>query len=85
MRTTSVVNVNNTLNKFVITNFPSLICKKLRRTISIFRPFFKVTFISHRTNSQLFYNFCHKIEMFYKSDSSKWCYVKICHLLETCP
>ena len=47
---TSVINVNNTLNKFVIINLPTLICKNLRSTISIFTPFFKVTFICYRRN-----------------------------------
>ena len=47
IRRTSVINVNYTSKKFVIIN---LICKNLRSTISIFTPFFKVTFICYRRN-----------------------------------
>ena len=38
---TSVIYVNDTLNKFVIINFLSLICKHLRSTISGFTTFFE--------------------------------------------
>ena len=36
--------------------------------------------------SQVINSFCHhqKLEMLYKSNNSKWCYVKNFHLLETC-
>ena len=36
--------------------------------------------------SQVINSFClhHKFEILYKSNNSKWCYVKNCHLLETC-
>ena len=37
--TAIVINVNNTSNKFVIINLPSLVCKNLISTISIFTPF----------------------------------------------
>ena len=47
---TSATNVSNTSNKLVIINLPSLICKNLRTAISIFTPFFKVTFICYRGN-----------------------------------
>ena len=36
---TSAINVNDTLNKFVMINFLSLICKNLRSTISGFTTF----------------------------------------------
>ena len=47
---TSGINVNNTSNKFVVINLPSLICKYLRGTIPIFTPFSKVTIICYRRN-----------------------------------
>ena len=41
MKKTSVINKNNTSNRFVIINLPSLICKNLRSTFPIFTPFFQ--------------------------------------------
>ena len=75
----SAINVNITLNKFVIVNLSSLICKDLRSIISIFTAFSKKGLlvteeIDTTAVSQLIYNFClhHKLEVSYKSNSSKW-------------
>ena len=68
---TCMINISNTLNKFVIINFPSLICKNLGSTISIFTPFFEMTlFVSEEIDSAAVY----------KSNHSKWFYVKNCQL-----
>ena len=79
---TSVINVNNISNKFVMINFPLIILKNLRSTISIFTLCLFTEEIDTTAASQLIYNFClhHKLKMFCKSNNSKWCYVKNCHL-----
>ena len=74
----SAINVNITSNKFVIINLSSLIYKNLKSIISIFTAFPKKGLlvteeIDTAAVSQLIYNFCfhHRLEMSYKSTSSK--------------
>ena len=43
-----MININNPLNKFVIINLLSFICKTLRSTISTVTPFFKQMFIFYK-------------------------------------
>ena len=55
--TTIVINVNNTSNKFVIINLPSLVCQNLISTISIFTPFSRWRlFVTKKLILQLFHN-----------------------------
>ena len=75
-------NVNNISNKFVTINFPFIILKNLRSTISIFTLRLFTEEIDTTAVPQLIYNFClhRKLKMFCKPNNSKWCYVKNYHL-----